>query len=168
MPRGGAPRGGPQRGAGMWGGPARGGPAGRGAPPTTPTRGGAAPRSRGPAPGAPRMLPPQALGHQNYQHQAPQQPKAEAYDQYGSYDESYADPAAYDQSSEGYYAQQPAQGDTEYYDYGHGEQQTQESYEGYGAQQDWGAQASQWATSGKAPSARGAKGGREHPYQRPY
>jgi len=160
MERGGAPRGGPSRGS-MRGGPTRGGhgaPAGRGNPNTTPTRGGA-PRSRGPAPGAPRMLPPQALGHQEHrqhhaQHAPP--PKPEEYGEYASYEESYAEPAY--ESYDAYYAQQPQQADTEYYDYGHGE--AQETYEPY-AQDDWGE--SQY----KAPSTRGAKGAnREHPYQR--
>lgn len=163
--RGGAPRGGPGRGA-MRGGPSRGGPAGagRGNPNTTPTRGGGAPRSRGPAPGQPRMLPPQALGHQEHrqhhgQHHAP--PKPEEYGEYASYEESYAEPAY--ESYDAYYAQQPQPADTEYYDYGHGE--AQETYEPY-AQDDWGE--GQWSgAGGKAPSARGAKGAsREHPYQR--
>lgn len=85
-PRGGAPRGGAPRGALGRGGAPRGAPAGRGGPPTTPSRGGTAPRSRPPTPGSSRMLPAQALSHQQHQLPLPpsSQPKGEGYDEYVS------------------------------------------------------------------------------------
>ncbi|XP_041871531.1 KH domain-containing, RNA-binding, signal transduction-associated protein 1 [Corvus kubaryi] len=72
------------------------------------------------------------------------------------YDDTYADQSY--EGYEGYYSQ--GQGDTEYYDYGHGE--PQETYEAYG-QDDWNGT----RPSLKAPPARPVKGGyREHPYGR--
>ncbi|NWU00714.1 KHDR1 protein, partial [Urocynchramus pylzowi] len=72
------------------------------------------------------------------------------------YDETYAEQSY--EGYEGYYSQ--GQGDTEYYDYGHGE--AQETYEAYG-QDDWNGT----RPSLKAPPARPVKGGyREHPYGR--
>lgn len=145
-PRGGVPRGGPGRGAA-----ARGAPAGRGGPqPPTPTRGGAASRSRPPTQ-ASRMTPATGLSHQ--------QTKPEAYGEY-AYEEPYAE-ASYE-GYESYYSQQPAQPDTEYYDYGHGE--AQESYESY-TEDDW--EGGAWGgAGGKAPAARQGKSFREHPYGR--
>lgn len=177
-PRGGAPRGGPTRG-----GVSRGGPAGRGVPPSQPARGGGASRSRPPAPGAQRMLPPPAhshahqhqhqhqhqqhhqqqhqhpLTHQHqHQHQQPHAPVPEPYEDYG-YEESYTEPAY--ESYENYYNPAP-QADTEYYDYGHGE--AQEGYESY-AQDDWNG--TRVPSGGKAPPTRQAKPGyRDHPYGR--
>ncbi|XP_041335081.1 KH domain-containing, RNA-binding, signal transduction-associated protein 1 [Pyrgilauda ruficollis] len=72
------------------------------------------------------------------------------------YDDTYAEQSY--EGYEGYYSQ--GQGDTEYYDYGHGE--AQETYEAYG-QDDWNGT----RPSLKAPPARPVKGGyREHPYGR--
>ncbi|OXB66366.1 hypothetical protein ASZ78_011900 [Callipepla squamata] len=72
------------------------------------------------------------------------------------YDDAYADQSY--EGYEGYYSQ--GQGDTEYYDYGHGE--AQETYEAYG-QDDWNGT----RPSLKAPPARPVKGAyREHPYGR--
>ncbi|XP_053310737.1 KH domain-containing, RNA-binding, signal transduction-associated protein 1 [Spea bombifrons] len=83
-------------------------------------------------------------------------PAQESYDDYG-YDDSYADQSY--ESYEGYYNQN--QGDTEYYDYGHGE--GPESYEGYG-QDNWNGS----RPSLKLPSSHPPKGGtyRDHPYRR--
>ncbi|XP_076829984.1 KH domain-containing, RNA-binding, signal transduction-associated protein 1a [Brachyhypopomus gauderio] len=150
--RGAAPRGGPGRGA-----VARGAPVGRGGPvPTASSRGGASARARPPA--APQRMPPApALPHQ-HQHQHTQ--AAETYEEY-HYEETYAEPTY--EGYDNYYSQSTPQGDTEYYDYGHGEaQQTYESY----AEDDW--DGANWGNSGgKAPSARQTKGSyREHPYGR--
>ncbi|XP_008279656.1 KH domain-containing, RNA-binding, signal transduction-associated protein 1 isoform X1 [Stegastes partitus] len=157
--RGGAPRGGPGRGNGP-----RGAPSGRGGLPSAPNRGGSAPRSRPPTAGAPRMLPSAAMSHQ--QHQVPpsgSQPKPDAYDDYPSYEEPYAEPAY--EGYDNYYNQQSAPADTEYYDYGHGEAQDQ-SYEPYG-QDDWDNSWSNSGAGGKAPPSRQSKGSyREHPYGR--
>lgn len=156
--RGGGPRGGLGRGSAP-----RGGPSGRGGLPSAPNRGGSNPRSRPPTAGAPRMLPSGALSHQ--QHQGPagaSQGKAEGYEEYPPYDESYGDPSyeGYD-----YYSQQSAPGDTEYYDYAHGEAQ-ESSYDSY-AQDDWDNSWSNSGGGGKAPPNRQAKGSyREHPYGR--
>uniref|UniRef100_A0A3B4AAP2 KH domain-containing, RNA-binding, signal transduction-associated protein 1 n=1 Tax=Periophthalmus magnuspinnatus TaxID=409849 RepID=A0A3B4AAP2_9GOBI len=146
MPRGGprgglrgAPRGAPGRGGGS-----RGTPAGRGAAASR----GAAGRSRPPAAGAPRMLPSAA--------------KAEGYEDYPAYDESYTE-APYEGYD--YYSQQAAPTDTEYYDYGHGEAQDA-AYESY-TQDDWEGSWSSAGAGGKAPPARQSKGAyREHPYGR--
>ncbi|XP_052007705.1 KH domain-containing, RNA-binding, signal transduction-associated protein 1a [Xyrauchen texanus] len=148
-PRGGAPRGGPGRGASS-----RGAPAGRGGPPpSTPTRGGASSRSRPPTPSQ-RMTPTSALSHQ---HQS--LPKPEGYDEY-AYEEPYAETSY--EAYESYYSQPPAQPDTEYYDYGHGE--SQETYPSY-TEDDW--EGGAWGSSGgKAPPARQGKSYREHPYGR--
>ncbi|XP_023140311.2 KH domain-containing, RNA-binding, signal transduction-associated protein 1a isoform X1 [Amphiprion ocellaris] len=157
--RGGAPRGGPGRGNGP-----RGAPSGRGGLPSAPNRGGSAARSRPPAAGAPRMLPSGGMTHQ--QHQVPpsgSQPKPDAYDDYPSYEEPYAEPSY--EGYDSYYNQQSAPADTEYYDYGHGEAQDQ-SYEPYG-QDDWDNSWSNSGTGGKAPPSRQSKGSyREHPYGR--
>ncbi|KAM4625839.1 KH domain-containing, RNA-binding, signal transduction-associated protein 1-like isoform 1-T1 [Polymixia lowei] len=163
-PRGGAPRGGAPRGGLGRGGAPRGAPAGRGGPSAAPSRGGSAPRSRPPS-GAPRMLPASALSHQQHQLPPPpaSQPKAEAYEEYPPYEESYSEPSyeAYDS----YYSQQPAPADTEYYDYGHGEPQ-EATYEPY-AQDDWEGSWPSTGTGGKLPPARQTKGAyREHPYGR--
>jgi len=163
MQLGGAPRGGMGRG-----GAPRGAPSGRGGMPSAPSRGGSASRSRPPPTGAPRMLPAAALSHQHQQH-APQQasqPKQESYEEYPSYEESYAEPAY--EGYDNYYNQQAAPADTEYYDYGHGGAEAQEpAYEPY-AQDDWEGQWSSGGQGGKAPASRpGAKGAyREHPYGR--
>ncbi|XP_072313218.1 KH domain-containing, RNA-binding, signal transduction-associated protein 1a isoform X2 [Eucyclogobius newberryi] len=147
MPRG-APRGGIRgapRGALGRGGSSRGTPSGRG---SSAGRGGASGRSRPPAAGAPRMLPSAALSHQV---SAPSQGKSEGYDNYPGYDESYGD-ASYEGYD--YYGQQAAPTDTEYYDYGH-------------AQDDWEGSWSSAGAGGKAPAARQSKGAyREHPYGR--
>ncbi|KAM4542901.1 KH domain-containing, RNA-binding, signal transduction-associated protein 1-like [Odontesthes bonariensis] len=158
--RGGAPRGGPGRGSAP-----RGAPSGRGGPPSAPSRGGSAARSRPPTPGAQRMLPSSAMSHQ--QHQVPpsgsQGPKPDAYDEYSSYEEPYAEQAY--EGYDGYYSQQSAPADTEYYDYGHGEAQDT-AYEPY-AQDDWDNSWSGSGAGGKAPQSRQAKGSyREHPYGR--
>ncbi|KAM6960486.1 KH domain-containing, RNA-binding, signal transduction-associated protein 1-like [Aplochiton taeniatus] len=161
-PRGGAQRGGAPRGALGRGAAPRGAPAGRGGPPTTPTRGGTATRSRPPAPGTPRMLPSPAHTHQQHQHLHAPPPKQEQYEEYPTYEETYTEPA-YAETYDSYYSQQPAPADTEYYDYGHGEAQ-EATYEPY-AQDDW--EGSWPTTGGKAPPARPAKGSyREHPYGR--
>ncbi|XP_066191179.1 KH domain-containing, RNA-binding, signal transduction-associated protein 1 [Sylvia atricapilla] len=134
------PRGALVRGAPVRGAMARGAALARGVPPPPAVRGTPAPRAR--AAGIQRIpLPPP--------------PVPESYEEYG-YDDTYADQSY--EGYEGYYSQ--GQGDTEYYDYGHGE--AQETYEAYG-QDDWnGARASL-----KAPPARPVKGGyREHPYGR--
>ncbi|XP_015245401.1 KH domain-containing, RNA-binding, signal transduction-associated protein 1a [Cyprinodon tularosa] len=154
--RGGAPRGGPARGSAP-----RGGPAGRGGLPSAPTRGGSATRSRPPTGGAPRMLPSAALSHQGGP--SGSQSKPDAYDEYGSYEEAYAEPSY--EGYDSYYSQQAAPADTEYYDYGHGEAQDP-SYEGYG-QGDWDNSWSGSGAGGKAPAARQTKGSyRDHPYGR--
>ncbi|CAL9686372.1 unnamed protein product [Knipowitschia caucasica] len=158
MPRGGprgamrgAPRGAPGRGG------SRGTPGARGAA----SRGGAAGRSRPPAAGAPRMLPSSALSHQVSS--APQQGKADGYDEYSGYDQSYAEGGAYEGYD--YYGQQGAATDTEYYDYGHGDGQDA-AYESY-TQDDWEGSWSSGGAGGKAPASRQAKGSyREHPYGR--
>uniref|UniRef100_A0A8C6WWJ0 KH domain containing, RNA binding, signal transduction associated 1a n=1 Tax=Neogobius melanostomus TaxID=47308 RepID=A0A8C6WWJ0_9GOBI len=164
MPRGG-PRGtmrGARGGAGGRGGSSRGVGASRGGAAASRgaagSRGGAAGRSRPLASGAPRMLPPSALSHQG----PPAQPKAEGYEDYGGYDDSYTEGSyeGYD-----YYSQQAAPTDTEYYDYGHGD--TQETpYESY-TQDDWEGSWSSAGAGGKAPPSRQSKGAyREHPYGR--
>ncbi|XP_043573071.1 KH domain-containing, RNA-binding, signal transduction-associated protein 1-like [Chiloscyllium plagiosum] len=134
------PRGAITRGAAVRGAPGgrREVASGRGATPVQ--RGAPAPRTRGaPAAYRPALHPP---------------PAQESYDEYG-YDDGYAE-QSYD-SYENYYDQ--AQGDAEYFDYGHGE--VQETYEDYG-QEDW----STGRASLKAP-ARSLKGMyRDHPYGR--
>ncbi|TFK13219.1 cell migration-inducing and hyaluronan-binding protein [Platysternon megacephalum] len=144
VPRGrgvvGPPRGALVRGAPVRGAIARGATVARGVPPPPAVRGAPVPRAR--AAGIQRIpLPPP--------------PAPETYEDYG-YDDTYAEQSY--EGYEGYYSQ--GQGDTEYYDYGHGE--AQESYEAYG-QDDWnGARPSL-----KAPPARPVKGAyREHPYGR--
>ncbi|XP_053700362.1 KH domain-containing, RNA-binding, signal transduction-associated protein 1-like [Synchiropus splendidus] len=161
MPRGGprgAMRGGP-RGAMRGGNGPRGAMGGRGGMTSPPNRGGSG-RSRPPAAGAPRMLPAAALSHQ----QGPAAgagTKTEGYEEYPPYDESYAE-GGYEGYGN-YYDQQAAPGDTEYYDYGHGEAQDA-SYEQYG-QEEWDNSWSNAGAGGKAPSARQGKGAyREHPY----
>lgn len=85
----------------------------------------------------------------------PPPPAPETYEEYG-YDDTYAEQSY--EGYEGYYSQ--SQGDSEYYDYGHGE--VQDSYEAYG-QDDWNGT----RPSLKAPPARPVKGAyREHPYGR--
>ncbi|XP_056383440.1 KH domain-containing, RNA-binding, signal transduction-associated protein 1-like [Hyla sarda] len=83
-------------------------------------------------------------------------PAPEAYDDYG-YDDAYAEQSY--EAYESYYSQSP--GDTEYYDYGHGE--GPESYESYG-QDNWNGS----RPSLKVPSSHPAKGSayRDHPYRR--
>ncbi|XP_056151543.1 KH domain-containing, RNA-binding, signal transduction-associated protein 1a [Lampris incognitus] len=163
-PRGSAPRGGAPRGGLGRGGAPRGAPGGRGGLPTTTTRGGAASRSRPSAAGAPRMLPAQALSHQQHQLALPpaSQPKAEAYDEYQQYEEPYAE-ATYE-NYDAYYSQQPAPADTEYYDYGHGESQ-EATYESY-SQDDWDGSWSNSGAGGKVTPNRQNKAYREHPYGR--
>uniref|UniRef100_A0A3Q3GSJ0 KH domain-containing, RNA-binding, signal transduction-associated protein 1 n=1 Tax=Labrus bergylta TaxID=56723 RepID=A0A3Q3GSJ0_9LABR len=155
-----------QYGRGRGGPPGAGGPRGRGMPrggPRGAMRGGA-PRG-GPGRGsAPRMLPSAAMSHQ--QHQGPpsgSQPKAEGYEDYAPYEESYAEPAY--EGYDNYYNQQSAPADTEYYDYGHGEAQ-EPSYEQY-AQDEWDNSWSNSGAGGKAQMSRQTKGSyREHPYGR--
>ncbi|KAM6108695.1 KH domain-containing, RNA-binding, signal transduction-associated protein 1 isoform 1-T1 [Pterocles gutturalis] len=134
------PRGALVRGAPVRGAIARGAAVARGVPPPPAVRGAPAPRTR--AAGLQRIpLPPP--------------PAPETYEEYG-YDDAYADQSY--EGYEGYYSQ--GQGDTEYYDYGHGE--PQETYEAYG-QDDWNGT----RPSLKAPPARPVKGAyREHPYGR--
>ncbi|KAK2546372.1 Khdrbs1 [Columba livia] len=134
------PRGALVRGAPVRGAIARGAAVARGVPPPPAVRGAPAPRAR--AAGIQRIpLPPP--------------PVPETYEEYG-YDDMYADQSY--EGYEGYYSQ--GQGDTEYYDYGHGE--AQETYEAYG-QDDWNGT----RPSLKAPPARPVKGAyREHPYGR--
>nr|XP_009934487.1 PREDICTED: KH domain-containing, RNA-binding, signal transduction-associated protein 1-like [Opisthocomus hoazin] len=134
------PRGALVRGAPVRGAIARGAAVSRGVPPPPAVRGAPAPRAR--AAGIQRIpLPPP--------------PAPETYEEYG-YDDAYADQSY--EGYEGYYSQ--GQGDTEYYDYGHGE--AQETYEAYG-QDDWNGT----RPSLKAPPARPVKGAyREHPYGR--
>ncbi|XP_072554973.1 KH domain-containing, RNA-binding, signal transduction-associated protein 1 [Paramormyrops kingsleyae] len=90
-------------------------------------------------------------------------PELEAYEGY-AYEESYAEPT-YD--SYDHYYSQSAPGETEYFDYGHGE--TQEPYQTYdlsAAQDDWNGT---WAAvpPGTTGPARPAKGSyRDHPYGR--
>uniref|UniRef100_A0A8C2SL70 KH domain-containing, RNA-binding, signal transduction-associated protein 1 n=1 Tax=Coturnix japonica TaxID=93934 RepID=A0A8C2SL70_COTJA len=104
------PRGAMVRGAPVRGAIARGAAVARGVPPPPAVRGAPAPRAR--AAGIQRIpLPPP--------------PAPETYEEYG-YDDAYADQSY--EGYEGYYSQ--GQGDTEYYDYGHGE--AQETYEAYG------------------------------------
>ncbi|XP_043999600.1 KH domain-containing, RNA-binding, signal transduction-associated protein 1a [Gambusia affinis] len=154
--RGGTPRGGMSRGNAP-----RGAPAGRGGPPSAAARGGSSGRSRPPASGAQRMLPASALSHQAGP--SGSQPKPEPYDEYGSYEESYAEPSY--EGYDSYYSQQPAPADTEYYDYGHGEAQDP-SYESYG-QGEWDSSWSGSGAGGKVPPTRQSKGSyREHPYVR--
>ncbi|XP_037551007.1 KH domain-containing, RNA-binding, signal transduction-associated protein 1a [Nematolebias whitei] len=156
-PRGGAPRGGP----GGRGTAPRGAPAGRGGPPSAPTRGGSSARSRPPAAGAQRMLPTAGMSHQ--QVPSGSQPKPDGYDEYGSYEEPYAEPVY--EGYDSYYSQQPTPADTEYYDYGHGEAQDS-AYEAYG-QGEWDSSWSSSGAGGKAPQSRQTKGAyREHPYGR--
>ncbi|KAM4700538.1 KH domain-containing, RNA-binding, signal transduction-associated protein 1 isoform 1-T1 [Discoglossus pictus] len=128
------PRGAPGRGA-----ISRGASVSRNVAPTPVTRGTPAGRARGGS--IQRIsLPP---------------PAPESYDEYG-YDDSYTEQSY--EGYEGYYNQN--QGDTEYYDYGHGE--VPESYDSYG-QDNWNGS----RPSLKAPS-RPVKGGsyRDHPYGR--
>ncbi|XP_039942362.1 KH domain-containing, RNA-binding, signal transduction-associated protein 1 [Hirundo rustica] len=134
------PRGALVRGAPVRGAIARGATLARGVPPPPAVRGTPAPRAR--AAGIQRIpLPPP--------------PVPESYEEYG-YDDTYAEQSY--EGYEGYYSQ--GQGDTEYYDYGHGE--AQETYEAYG-QDDWNGT----RPSLKAPPARPVKGGyRDHPYGR--
>ncbi|XP_032936872.1 KH domain-containing, RNA-binding, signal transduction-associated protein 1 isoform X2 [Catharus ustulatus] len=110
------PRGALVRGAPVRGAMARGAALARGVPPPPPPpagRGATAARAR--AAGGQRIpLPP---------------PLPESYEEYG-YEDTYVEQSY--EGYEGYYSQ--AQGDTEYYDYGHGE--AQETYEAYG-QDDW-------------------------------
>ncbi|XP_064490970.1 KH domain-containing, RNA-binding, signal transduction-associated protein 1 isoform X1 [Pseudopipra pipra] len=151
------PRGALVRGAPVRGGIARGATIARGVPPPPAVRGAPAPRAR--AAGIQRIpLPPP--------------PAPEAYEEYG-YDDTYVDQSY--EGYEGYYSQ--GQGDTEYYDYGHGE--AQETYEAYARsyiqvwngsctwqsmrQDDWNGS----RPSLKAPPARPVKGAyRDHPYGR--
>ncbi|XP_056659826.1 KH domain-containing, RNA-binding, signal transduction-associated protein 1-like [Monodelphis domestica] len=111
-----------------------------GVPPPPAVRGASAPRAR--ATGIQRIpLPPP--------------PAPETYEEYG-YDDTYAEQSY--ERYEGYYSQ--GQGDSEYYDYGHGK--AQDSYEAYG-QDNWNGT----RPSLKAPPARPVKGSyREHPYGR--
>nr|KAF6505665.1 KH RNA binding domain containing, signal transduction associated 1 [Rousettus aegyptiacus] len=134
-PRGALVRGTPVRGA-----ITRGATVTRGVPPPPTVRGAPAPRAR--TAGIQRIpLPPP--------------PAPETYEEYG-YDDTYAEQSY--EGYEGYYSQ--SQGDSEYYDYGHGE--VQDSYEAYG-QDDWNGT----RPSLKAPPARPVKGAyREHPYGR--
>ncbi|KAL3049029.1 hypothetical protein OYC64_008496 [Pagothenia borchgrevinki] len=166
MPRGGprgAMRGGGPRGGGMGRGNGhRGAPSGRGGPPAVPNRGGSAPRSRPPTGGAQRMLPSSAMSHQ--QGPASSQPKAEGYEDYPSYDETFAE-AAYE-GYDNYYNQQSAPADTEYYDYGHGEAQDT-PYEPYAQDEGWENSWNNSGAGGKSTAARQTKGSfREHPYGR--
>ncbi|XP_044523952.1 KH domain-containing, RNA-binding, signal transduction-associated protein 1 isoform X2 [Gracilinanus agilis] len=143
VPRGrgvGPPRGALVRGAPVRGAITRGASVARGVPPPPAVRGASAPRAR--ATGIQRIpLPPP--------------PAPETYEEYG-YDDTYAEQSY--EGYEGYYSQ--GQGDSEYYDYGHGE--AQDSYEAYG-QDDWNGT----RPSLKAPPARPVKGSyREHPYGR--
>ncbi|XP_010215533.1 PREDICTED: KH domain-containing, RNA-binding, signal transduction-associated protein 1 [Tinamus guttatus] len=131
-----------------------------------PSRGRGVPvRGRGaappPPPPVPRYLSPKhrpgnaASCSELHREGSPPPPAPETYDEYG-YDDAYADQSY--EGYEGYYSQ--GQGDTEYYDYGHGE--AQETYEAYG-QDDWNGT----RPSLKAPPARPVKGAyREHPYGR--
>ncbi|XP_042533432.1 KH domain-containing, RNA-binding, signal transduction-associated protein 1 [Dipodomys spectabilis] len=134
-PRGALVRGTPVRGA-----ITRGATVTRGVPPLPSARGAPTPRAR--TAGIQRIpLPPP--------------PAPETYEEYG-YDDTYAEQSY--EGYEGYYSQ--SQGDSEYYDYGHGE--VQDSYEAYG-QDDWNGT----KPSLKAPPARPVKGAyREHPYGR--
>lgn len=135
----GPPRGGLVRGAPVRGAISRGASVTRGVPPSASGRG--TPSSRSRAPGLQRMTlaPPSAR---------------DTYEDYG-YDDAYAEPGY--EGYEGYYSQ--GQGDTEYYDYGHGEAP---DYDAYG-QDDWNGS----RPSLKAPPSRSGKGAyREHPYGR--
>ncbi|XP_068924145.1 KH domain-containing, RNA-binding, signal transduction-associated protein 1 isoform X1 [Petaurus breviceps papuanus] len=136
----GPPRGALVRGAPVRGAITRGASVARGVPPPPAVRGAPTPRAR--ATGIQRIpLPPP--------------PAPETYEDYG-YDDTYAEQSY--EGYEGYYSQ--GQGDSEYYDYGHGE--AQDSYEAYG-QDDWNGT----RPSLKAPPARPVKGSyREHPYGR--
>ncbi|XP_006895017.1 PREDICTED: KH domain-containing, RNA-binding, signal transduction-associated protein 1 isoform X2 [Elephantulus edwardii] len=143
VPRGrgvGPPRGALVRGTPVRGTITRGTTVTRGVPPPPAVRGAPAPRAR--TAGIQRIpLPPP--------------PAPETYEEYG-YDDTYAEQSY--EGYEGYYSQ--SQGDSEYYDYGHGE--VQDSYEAYG-QDDWNGT----RPSLKAPPARPVKGAyREHPYGR--
>uniref|UniRef100_A0A2K5U823 KH domain-containing, RNA-binding, signal transduction-associated protein 1 n=1 Tax=Macaca fascicularis TaxID=9541 RepID=A0A2K5U823_MACFA len=143
VPRGrgvGPPRGALVRGTPVRGAITRGATVTRGVPPPPTVRGAPAPRAR--TAGIQRIpLPPP--------------PAPETYEEYG-YDDTYAEQSY--EGYEGYYSQ--SQGDSEYYDYGHGE--VQDSYEAYG-QDDWNGT----RPSLKAPPARPVKGAyREHPYGR--
>ncbi|XP_029474983.1 KH domain-containing, RNA-binding, signal transduction-associated protein 1 isoform X2 [Rhinatrema bivittatum] len=133
----GPPRGGLVRGTPVRGSLTRGASVTRGIPPSASGRG--TPSSRARTPGIQRMtLAPTAR---------------DAYDDYG-YDDAFAEQGY--EGYEGYYSQ--GQGDTEYYDYGHGEPP---DYDTYG-QDDWSGRPSL-----KAPSSRPGKGAyREHPYGR--
>ncbi|MEJ1282361.1 KH domain containing RNA binding signal transduction associated 1 [Cricetulus griseus] len=143
VPRGrgvGPPRGALVRGTPVRGSITRGATVTRGVPPPPTVRGAPTPRAR--TAGIQRIpLPPP--------------PAPETYEDYG-YDDTYADQSY--EGYEGYYSQ--SQGESEYYDYGHGE--VQDSYEAYG-QDDWNGT----RPSLKAPPARPVKGSyREHPYGR--
>ncbi|KAK2106366.1 KH domain-containing, RNA-binding, signal transduction-associated protein 1 [Saguinus oedipus] len=113
VPRGrgvGPPRGALVRGTPVRGAITRGATVTRGVPPPPTVRGAPAPRAR--TAGIQRIpLPPP--------------PAPETYEEYG-YDDTYAEQSY--EGYEGYYSQ--SQGDSEYYDYGHGE--VQDSYEAYG------------------------------------
>lgn len=113
VPRGrgvGPPRGALVRGTPVRGSITRGATVTRGVPPPPTVRGAPTPRAR--TAGIQRIpLPPT--------------PAPETYEDYG-YDDSYAEQSY--EGYEGYYSQ--SQGESEYYDYGHGE--LQDSYEAYG------------------------------------
>lgn len=81
-------------------------------------------------------------------------PAPEVYEDYG-YEDAYAEPSY--EAFDSYYSQSP--GDTEYYDYGHGE--GPESYETYG-QDNWNGS----RPSLKVPSAPKGSSYRDHPYRR--
>lgn len=143
VPRGrgvGPPRGALVRGTPVRGSITRGATVTRGVPPPPTVRGAPTPRAR--TAGIQRIpLPPP--------------PAPETYEDYG-YDDTYPEQSY--EGYEGYYSQ--SQGESEYYDYGHGE--VQDSYEAYG-QDDWNGT----RPSLKAPPARPVKGSyREHPYGR--
>ena len=72
--------------------------------------------------------------------------KADAYDEYPAYEESYTE-HTYEPYE--YYSQQPTPADTEYYDYGQGETQ-EATYEQY-AQDDW-EEGSGSGAGGKTPT----------------
>ncbi|XP_075051308.1 KH domain-containing, RNA-binding, signal transduction-associated protein 1 isoform X1 [Mixophyes fleayi] len=164
--RGGGGRGGPARGRG--GPPPTAAPPARGrAGPLRPlvprgahgrgalTRGASVSRNVAPTPSS-RGTPSGRARGGSIQRISLPPPAPESYDEYG-YEDSYAEQSY--EGYEGYYNQ--SQGDTEYYDYGHGE--GPESYEGYG-QDNWNGS----RPSLKVPSSHAAKGNayREHPYRR--
>ncbi|XP_077338114.1 KH domain-containing, RNA-binding, signal transduction-associated protein 1 isoform X1 [Lithobates pipiens] len=117
------------------------------------TRGGSVTRSVAPTP-ASRGAPSGRARGGSLQRITLPPPAPEPYDDYG-YEDTYGEQSY--EGYEGYY--NPSQGETEYYDYAHGE--SLESYDGYG-QDNWNGS----RPSLKVPPAAKGSSYRDHPYRR--